>query len=233
MNHPWMLNQNRCRCFEAASACGLVIFEISQMDAMRCVGSCKRKWRERERTIMQVNPQLRRQLVTRKSDLVEKREVFRSATMVGWYVGGLVHLHCLGLCELLGCNIIVFDAVILQCRAYIHASAARGHIRYIRGAKCRDNCRAFPPSPCSPSQFFCFLDVIPRCTTGFHRRGRKPSAKSHVLSITSTRNTSRCSNQRLVLTFSLRNHLPRAVFMSRWKSHDSFEIAKRGIYFAP
>lgn len=32
-----------------------------------------------------------------------------------------------------------------------------------------------------------------RCATAFHReRAREPSAKSHVLSITSTRNTSRC-----------------------------------------
>lgn len=69
--------RSRCRCLGAASACGLVIFEISQMDAMRCVGSWEGKWRERERTIMRVNPRPRRQLVTRKSDPVEEHEVFR------------------------------------------------------------------------------------------------------------------------------------------------------------
>lgn len=149
------------------------------------------------------------------ADLVEEREAFRQQRrrLVRWRFG---YLHCLmvGLRELLGCNVIVFDAVILQCRAYTHASAGRGHIGHIRGAKCRDNCRAFPPPPSCPSAgFFCFLDVILRCTTAFHRRAREPSAKSHVLSITSTRNTSRCSNQRLVLTFSLCDHLPRAVSM--------------------
>lgn len=65
------------------------------------------------------------------------------------------------------------------------------------------------------------------------RRAQEPSAKSHVLSITSTRNTSRCSSQRLVLTFSLRDHLPRIIFPSRWESHRSFEIAKRKTRLVP
>lgn len=73
----------------------------------------------------------------------------------GWLVGSVVvcgYLHCpvVGLRELLGCNVIVFDAVILQCRAYMHGSAARGHIGRIRGAKCRDNCPCFF-APSSPS----------------------------------------------------------------------------------
>lgn len=73
-----------------------------------------------------------------------------------WWFG---YLHCLmvGLRELLGCNVIVFDAVILQCRAYTYASVGREHIGHIRGAKCRDNCRAFPPSPsCLSAGSFAF-----------------------------------------------------------------------------
>lgn len=107
----------------------------------------------------------------RKSNLVEKREVFRQQRRLArWWFG---YLHCLmvGLCELLGCNVIVFDAVILQCRAYTHASAARGHIRHIRGAKCRDNCCAFPPPPCgrSASSFTfwtSFRDRLPPSRSG-------------------------------------------------------------------
>jgi hypothetical protein len=162
---------------------------------------------------MRVNLRPRRRLVMRKSDLVEEREERASlTTTTADWLGAVVrcYLHCpvVGLRELLGCNVIVFDAVILQCRAYTHASAARGHIGHIRAAKCRDNCRAFPSLPSDPAaSFFCFTDVISR-----PRDSPPPSsAKSHVLSITSTRNTSRCFNQRLALTFSLRDHLPRRV----------------------
>jgi len=49
--------------------------------------------------------------------------------------------------ELLGCNVIVFDAVILQCRAYTYASAAHGHIGHIRGVVIT----AFPPPPSGSS----------------------------------------------------------------------------------
>lgn len=82
------------------------------------------------------------------------RDISSATTTAGWQARWWFgYLHCLmvGLRELLGCNVIVFDAVILQCRAYTHASVARGHIGHIRGAKCRDNCRAFPPPPSGPS----------------------------------------------------------------------------------
>lgn len=80
----------------------------------------------------------------------------------------------------------------------------------------RDNCPCFSvsfPSSASVARVLLLFG----CHAAVHdsplpplRRAQEPSAKSHVLSITSTRNTSRCSSQRLVLTFSRsssENHL--------------------------
>jgi len=137
-------------------------------------------------TIMRVNFRPRRRLVMRKSDLVEEREkrvsLTTTARLTGSWFGVIFIVPVVGLRELLGCNVIVFDAVILQCRAYTHASAAREHIGHIRAAKCRDNCRAFPSLPSDPAaSFFCFSDVISRAA-------RQPSAValgSHLPSRTS------------------------------------------------
>lgn len=170
---------------------------------------------------MRVNLRPRRRLVMRKSDLVEEREerVLLTTTTADWLGGVRCYLHCpvVGLRELLGCNVIVFDAVILQCRAYTHASTARRHIGHIRAAKCRDNCRAFPSLSSDPAATvsFAFRTSSRGRATALRRRAWESSAKLHVLSVTSTRNTSRCSNLRLALTFSLRNHLPRVISAHR------------------
>lgn len=172
------------------------------------------------------------------------QDISIATTTDGWpqptddWLGYPPHCPALVLRELLGCNVIVFDAVILQCRACTHArpllraSLYRAHAR--REISC-DNRPVFSLSfSFSPSfslsflisdprgsralsrgglGFFCFSDITPRCTTAFHRRARqlRSPSWSHVLSITLTRNTSRCSEPHLVLTFSLRYHLPRAV----------------------
>lgn len=103
----------------------------------------------------------------------------------------------------------------------------------------RDNCPCFSVSSLSPRVarvlllFGCHAAVHDSPPSSRQRRAQEPSAKSHVLSITSTRNTSRCFSQRLVLTFSLRDHLPRIIFAFRWERHRSFEIAKREIRLVP
>lgn len=147
MNHPRILNRNRYRCFGATSACGLIIFEISQMDAMR-YGSYGGRWRECE--LIHDGNLSRGSRIWWKSARHFVRNDDADGWLARWWFG---YLHCLmvALRELLGCNVIVFDAVILQCRAYTYASAAREHIGHIRGAKCRDNCRAFPSPPSGPS----------------------------------------------------------------------------------
>lgn len=132
-----------------------------------------------------------------------------------------------GLRELLGCNVIVFDAVILQCRAYTHASAARGHIGHIRAAKCRDNCRAFPCSSLRAGSQFLLLfgrhlaaarqpfAVICQVARPFHHVDQEhlevfqPTSRLDVFSPRS----------------SSESHLG----ASRWSGHGSFEIVKRGM----
>lgn len=77
-------------------------------------------------------------------------------------------LHCLGdgLRELLACNVIVFDAVILQCRACTHASAAR--VTGVTGTSRRSVAITavlfLLPRGCRASR--CFFDVTPRSSTG-------------------------------------------------------------------
>lgn len=137
-----------------------------------------------------------------------------------------------------------------------HTRVARGRISGTSAAKCRDNCSVlFHPFPSVPSSLACpfvslrefvlffFNRVIPRRgATAFHReRAREPSAKSHVLSITSTRNTSRCvptscldvlsprSSSRRVISVFLSLTFSLCLSSSVGESHDVFEIAERGI----
>lgn len=138
--------------------------KISRIDAnRRRGGSFLRERSGRGRTIMRVNPRPRRRLVTRKSDPVEEHDERRrfGSNDDGCRLGqlGLSSLSrpWSGLCELLACNVIVFDAVILQCRAYTHASRGGAYLAHPRRSV------VITAAPCFSIPSCPFLPCLPAC----------------------------------------------------------------------
>lgn len=138
-----------------------------------------------------------------------------------------------GLRELLGCNVIVFDAVILQCRAYIHASTARGHIGHIRGAKCRDNCPCFSTAssllPAARAPVLLLFGRHPSVHDSLPPRSGAICQVARPFHHVDQEHLEVFQPASCLDVHSPRSSSESSVFASRWKSHGSFEIAKRGI----
>lgn len=127
-----------------------------------------------------------------------------------------------GLRELLGCNVIVFDAVILQCRAYTHASAASAARSVVITARA-----LFPPLfPLALSSSASSFAFRTSC-----RGARQPplslplALRSHLPSRTSFPSCRPGTPRGVpanVLTFSLGDHPPRVISAARWESHRDF-----------